>query len=237
MSGRPVSWSEAIQAICRAQIAGIRTSIPGKVLRYDDTAQRADVEILVNDFFFSEDTPGIPIYEEFPTLVNVPVRWLRAGGFVLTMPLGAGDRVWVDFAERSLSEWKARGEKVSPKDLQRHAEWATCTPGGYPETEPLASGDAAARAAGVVLGKDGAAAQIRITSTGIELGAGATDAAALASKTDAALNKLVANITAWTPVAGDGGAALKAILITALTGFAPPSTTYSTGSSLVKVKP
>jgi len=233
VSGRPVSWSEAIQAICRAQIAGIRTSIPGKVLRYDDTKQRADVEILVNDFFFSEDTPGIPIYEEFPTLVNVPVRWLRAGGFVLTMPLGVGDRVWVDFAERSLSEWKARGEKVSPKDLQRHAEWATCIPGGYPETEPLASGDAAARAAGVVLGKDGAETQIRIAASEIKIGATASDFVALQTPVEAKLNALISAFNAHIHAVSGANTLVPTVNVSPAI---PVTAASGLGASVVKAK-
>lgn len=204
MAGVPISWGEAIKAICRAHIAGIRTQIPGKVVRYDDTTQRADVEVSVRDFYFTEEDPGVPQYEDMPILQNVPVRWPRAGDWFLSFPLSPGDRVWIEFAERSLSEWKANGDTASPRDLARHAEWATCSVGGYPEDEPLASGDAAARSAGVVIGKAGTNFQIRIGTTEIKIGAAASDFVALKSLVETELNKIKTALSTAAAPSGGG---------------------------------
>lgn len=231
MPGREVSLGEAIQAVCRSKLARVRTAVPGRVVSYDDTKQCADVEVLVNDFFWSEDSPGAPVYEELPVLPNVLVRWPRAGGYVFTMPLGPGDFVWITFSERSLGEFRTKGEKVNPRDLQRHGDWATCTPGCYPDSTPLASGDASARAAGLVIGKDGAETQIRISPTEIKIGATASDFVALSSKVDALFNQLKTDFSSWAVVANDGGAALKAKLVAGFLTLTP-----NTGATVTKAK-
>lgn len=75
------------------------------------------------------------------------------------------------------------------------------------------------------------AATAKVVATAIELGTGlVTDYAANATKTDAEFARIWNMLSAWTPVANDGGAALKTLIAAA----AP--TVLTVAASQVKVK-
>lgn len=82
----------------------------------------------------------------------------------------------------------------------------------------------------MIVGKEGGT-QIRISSTDIDLGGGATEQATSAKKVFDALDAV---FQAWAPVAGDGGAALKAAWNAAKA--AVPSTQTKMSTLITKVK-
>ncbi|QIG67656.1 baseplate assembly protein V [Rhizobium phage RHph_Y17] len=60
--------------------------IPGKIVSFDPATQTATVQPLYKPKF-----NGTPV--DMPELLEVPVRFSRAGGGAITFPVGAGDKV------------------------------------------------------------------------------------------------------------------------------------------------
>lgn len=179
MSGDPTSLADAVTGAIDATLGKIHTSMPGKVVSYNSLAQTADVQPMCKRQLFNAD--GEKVYESLPLLPAVPVCFPRGGGYVVTFPLQAGDTVVLVFSEAGLAEFLATGSEAEPWDTRRHhISNAVAIPSISPDTAPLASGDNSARAAGIVIGKDGANEQIRFATGSIKLGADATDFVALA---------------------------------------------------------
>lgn len=98
--------------------AELRVALPGRVEKYDDATQRADVLPLLKDTFPGED--GADEVVPLPVLPGVPVIFPGAGGYRVKLPLAAGDVVLLVFSDRSLDKWKAVGGEVDPIDLRQH---------------------------------------------------------------------------------------------------------------------
>lgn len=164
--------------------------LPGRIESYDDAKQKANIELCIGEAF---DDDGTPAVRKYPALVDVPVVFSGSGGRRIKFPVAVGDSVLVIFAARSVDRWLARGGRnVDPGDQRDHdLSDAVAIPGLMDFAHV-----------------DDASTMIDITASEIRLGAGATSAVALKSDLDA----LKSAINSWTPVAMDGGAALKAAL-------------------------
>jgi hypothetical protein len=185
---------------------------------YDASAQTCDVLPQLKRQM--PDGDGGFTIEDLPVLPGVPVCHPRGGGFFASFPLQKGDFVLVVFAERPIGNWRQKGQASNPGDNRMHPlAGAMAIPCNlYPSSQALQDVDGT----NMVIGKDGTSgAQVVITPTGIELGGNAA-AVALASKVKAWFDAFNAAVTGWTPVANDGGAALKAALSTLISGT--PST-------------
>jgi len=110
---------DSLREALRAETAKIRTCIPGRVVSYDHSEQRADVRPVVRSARKDPDTDERVTY--LPDVIpNCPVSFPQGGGFSLTWPLQKGDRVELRFASRSLDEWlTGGGDDVEPKDPRR----------------------------------------------------------------------------------------------------------------------
>ena len=139
----------------------------------------------------------------------------------------------VVFSERAIGNWRQKGEASAPGDLRMHSlAGAVAIPGVFPN-DPGPPDDATPM--DMVLGKDGTAgAQIKITSSEVQLGSGGSDP--VVTKKD--LQSLYFAINAAAPVANDGGAAFKAALLTGLgtAGWTTGTTDGQLGSSVIKAK-
>lgn len=197
--GQP-GLAQILRTAIRARQADVRTSCPGIVIDYDAGKQTCTCKLAVR----IPDVNGIP--QELPPLTDVPVQWQRGGGYFATMPLQAGDAGDIIFSEVDFSAWRTSGEVSDATQERRHGLYAKFYPGGGDDAHPIAD----ASADHMVYGKDGGPV-IRIKPSGIELGAAASDFVALAAKVDANFKALKDMFTAWTPVATDGGAALKTL--------------------------
>jgi hypothetical protein len=185
----------------------LRKVIPATVVAVYPARQTVDVQIAVNNPLF--DDLGNVITEPAPSISDVPLGVVRGGGFLVWVPVAIGDSVLLVFSDLSTDTWRlGDGTPQDPGWVGKHTlDSPFAIPMIAPDAHFLAS--PAAAAGKLVIGKDGGAAQIRISATDIELGAVATDAIALASKVDA----IITALRTWTVVAGDGGAALKAAVI------------------------
>jgi len=184
------SLPEVIRAAIEAQVEGMHVALPGKVVSYDAAKQTVSVDCAVK--LPLKGQYGEVVYESLPTFPDVPVSWPAGGGYFLSMPLDAGDPVLLVFSDIACGEYLNDGVSSEPVDTRRHSlGYPVAIPGGArPDTK--AAADASATA--LVLGKDGSDSQVRVTATGVELGKGATDLAALASVVDANLSTLRAAI-------------------------------------------
>lgn len=193
--------------------------LPGAVQAYDGTTNLADVQVLVEHPVFDDDG-RIDEYENLGVLAGVPVGFYRAGGFYMSGPVAAGDEGILLFASTAIGEWRNSGQRSQPKDPARHSL-------GYPYFLPCAFNDtrtlpdATARAAGLVIGKEGSSEQIRIATGSIQ--AGASGASPLPTQADynallAALSVFLAPAN-WGTITTAGAAAAK--LLTDIQGTGP----------------
>lgn len=150
-----------IRAALDARQEQIFTALPGRVVRYDAAKQAADVQPTLKRPVRRAD--GSTAWEELPILPAVPVLFLAAGGFRLTLPVEEGDPVLVLFTMRAHAEWRRTGEISEPGDRRlHHLSGAVAIPG------LLTEDGAGAHASHAVLGTDETA--IHVTPTEIRLG-------------------------------------------------------------------
>ena len=223
-----VSMAEMVTAAMEARLIDLHTAMPGKVHAYDAAKQTVDVIRSSTDTYPMTTAATWP--GTLPIIPDVPVGFMRGGGFFASFPLKAGDYVLVIFCERSLGAWRQSGEQGDPGDLEIHG-----LSGAYaiPCAAPAAGKLAGAHADNLVIGKDGGA-QIHIKPSGeIDLyEENAGDFVALAQKVLMELNKLkthfavVETVVTGTVIneAGNGGpSALQSALKTAIAGAPYPS--------------
>lgn len=105
-------------AAIRAHIQGSRldthTSLPGIVQSFDAGKQTAVVRPAVQRFFRGQG------FKPLPQLFDVPIQFPRGGGFVLTFPVAKGDECIIQFAERAIDNWHAKGGVQEPSEFRTH---------------------------------------------------------------------------------------------------------------------
>lgn len=127
---------EAIRLGVKSLLNVTHTCLPGVVITYDHTTQKATIQPSVRKIY---QTGKTPLVQDMPILNAVPVVFQRAGSTSISFPLKAGDRVLVLVAERSLDQWISSSEdQVTPQDpRQFHLSDAVCIPGLYPFSDAL----------------------------------------------------------------------------------------------------
>lgn len=223
-----MSTEELLAALLEQQKREIRCSLPGRIESYAKNKRRASIAIEMK--LMLPDGNGGYVARELPVLQNVPVVMLSGGGCFVSLPLRKGDKVVVNFTDLALGAWLQKGSLCEPGDLDLHGlGGAYAYPGILPSTAPLHSDDDSLMRLGI---DNDTSAQLELAPGEVRLGAGATEALAIASKIASALNTLKSAISGTTIVAQDGGASFKSTLLAALSAW-PPSLT----SSNAKAKP
>jgi len=130
---RTTDIGEEIDAAITGRMYGMFTGLPGRVLAFNATEQTATIQP-------EPATYQGDVVVQLPALHDVPVKFPQGGGFRLTWPLVAGDRVWLSFACRPLDAWKA-GAGSEPGGIRSHAlSDATAAPmGPRPIADALAA--------------------------------------------------------------------------------------------------
>lgn len=120
MSRGTPELEHVIREAADARVALVHTGMPGKVISYDHTTQKATVQPIPKGAYDDED--GVLQRYQFQPIANVPVMFpSSSGGYAITFPLTVGDHGWISFGERSIDEWLANGEDTTePADLRRH---------------------------------------------------------------------------------------------------------------------
>ena len=99
-------------------VADLHTALPGKIVRYDASTQKADVQLLIKERYADES--GATQARELPVIPAVPVQFPGAGGYRITFPVANNDTGLVIFSEASLDKWLVSGGTVDPSDDRRH---------------------------------------------------------------------------------------------------------------------
>lgn len=126
------TWAKAIQQLFEARLCELHTGMPGRIVSYDSATQKASVQPELKRKFRDGAVVDIPV------IPDVTVCMPRAGKAFLSLPLKAGDQVWLMFSERSTDDWKQSGGSVDPSVVPRKHDFADafCYPGGYPFNNP-----------------------------------------------------------------------------------------------------
>lgn len=194
---------ELLEEVHRSFMLDVHVSMPAVTRAYNASTQRGDFLPVVKGSV--KDSDGANVYEARPVIQNVPVRWESAGGYYEHKPLAAGDHGWLIFSEDCYAVWRTTGEISVPGDLTRHSlSYPFFLPGAWPDDQPLPDAPASGEAVSIVP----AGGHLRVSKAG---NAAAAKFVPLAPLTDANFQKIVQLFSSWTPVASDGGAALKTL--------------------------
>lgn len=125
---------DLLEAAAERKLAGEYGDLPARVVTYDDTLQKADVQPLVM-------LPRDGRLHLADLVRGIPVRWPSAAAGALTFPLVAGDVGWIRVAGAHIAAWKIRGLEADPSAHPRRGRLtdAVFEPGSRPRTNPLPS--------------------------------------------------------------------------------------------------
>lgn len=107
------TMTDAMRQAVLFQLYDVHTALPGTIISYDSTLQKATIHPSLKKSYLDGTT------QEMPILNNVPVIFPRAGGASLTFPVVQGDTCLLLFIERSIDLWKSVGGVVAPDDPRK----------------------------------------------------------------------------------------------------------------------
>lgn len=129
--------TDVIKSAVESRLTDLHVMLPGEFVSYDPLTGKASVKALIKRKF--EDDKLV----ELPLMANVPVMLPRTALATIYIPIAAGDKCMIIFAERSLDAWKKFGGAQDPQDRRKHhLSDAVAIPGLYPFADaPLITAD------------------------------------------------------------------------------------------------
>lgn len=118
MTTRNTTLQDLLARFRESMVADLHTALPGKIVKYDESTQKADVQPLIKERYTDES--GTAQARELPVIPAVPVQFTGSGGYRITFPVVAGDTGLIVFSEASLDKWLVSGGTVDPADDRRH---------------------------------------------------------------------------------------------------------------------
>jgi hypothetical protein len=104
----------ALNARVDAFAANLNTCLPGIIRSFDEGTQTATVQPAIKRLFREQGAVDLP------PLVDVPVKFPRGGGFVLTFPIAAEDECLLSFSQRAIDFWWQNGGVQLPSEYRTH---------------------------------------------------------------------------------------------------------------------
>jgi hypothetical protein len=98
---------EALRTAIDGQIAEVWTALPGIVKSVNFAQMTCTVQPAIRMMVTGSN--GIQTPKDIPVLLDVPIVFPSAGGFILTLPIADGDEVLVIFASRCIDTWWQNG--------------------------------------------------------------------------------------------------------------------------------
>jgi hypothetical protein len=96
----------------------LRVCIPGIIQSFNADTQTVTVKPAIREKVINADLTES--WVELPLLVDVPIVLPRAGNFILTMPITAGDECLVIFGDVCIDAWYSLGKIQNQIDKRRH---------------------------------------------------------------------------------------------------------------------
>jgi len=116
--GNDVRRSTAAELLVSNRLLALRTMTVGRVTRvFSNGWVEVDpqIQMVVRSDLTQAETP-----QDIGLLSRIPIGYYKAGGFIITLPVAAGDEGVIMFSDRSLDMWKATGRKAPPRDHRFH---------------------------------------------------------------------------------------------------------------------
>lgn len=117
MNERDPSRSVNEENKARSRAIKTRVASPGIIQSFDSITQTASVQLAIREKRYND---GEEIWEDVPLLVDVPVVFPRAGGYLLTLPIAPGDECLVIFGDNCMDAWWQSGGVQNQIDCRRH---------------------------------------------------------------------------------------------------------------------
>lgn len=105
---------EAMQYSIDTMLYLLRTAQPAEVISFNETQNTVHVQPCIMGKLANRDAKPLP------ELLDVPVSFYGAGGYVITHKPQAGDICVLIVNDRSLSRWKQAGGVIDPGERRRH---------------------------------------------------------------------------------------------------------------------
>ena len=83
--------------------ANLRVAVPGIIQAFDSVEQTVRVQPAIRELVTGSDYTPVSI--PLPELLDVPIVLPRAGAYVITLPIQAGDECLVIFADQCIDAW------------------------------------------------------------------------------------------------------------------------------------
>lgn len=109
---------QAMRLVLDGRQSCIWTAMPGIVQSVDLAAMTCEIQPAIQGTI--EDENGKLQSVNLPLLVDVPIVFPGAGGFVITFPIAAGDEVLVVFGSRCIDAWWQSGGIQRPMEARMH---------------------------------------------------------------------------------------------------------------------
>ena len=192
----------------RSIFGRMHTGMIARVVSYDATKQTVDVQPVAHQAY-ADGTP-----QRIDVIRRVPVCHASGAGYMMAMPFAQGDDVFLSFSERSVAEWRTRGDGDFVPFLKDR--FALSDAVAFPLRSP-AKALGSARADALVIGEDAPATGMRITIKDQRIAIG-TPAVELLDTLDAFLGALdvflgVTSAAVIEPALGASSVALKAQVV------------------------
>jgi hypothetical protein len=91
--------------------------MPGIIQSFDATEQTVTVQCAIREKINMDCNLS---WQDIPLLLDVPIIFPRAGNYILTMPIQAGDECLVVFGDSCMDAWWQSGGVQNQIDCRRH---------------------------------------------------------------------------------------------------------------------
>jgi hypothetical protein len=196
---------QAMRLVLDGRQSTLWTAMPGIVQSVDFGKMTCSVQPAIQGTVELEN--GTYQSVNLPLLVDVPICFPSAGGFIITMPLAANDEVLVVFASRCIDAWWQSGSVSRPMEARMHdLSDGFAIPG--PRSQPNVVGDISSSA--LQIRNDAGTAYVEISASGaIKLKSSSTVAIDAPATTVSGTLVVTGALTAATlATAGAGGASI-----------------------------
>lgn len=164
MSQQAFTLAELIGRGMENRLLDVHTAIPVRVVKYDESTQKVDVQPLIKRAFTDETEQRI--VQSLPVIPSVPVVFPGAGKWRMTFPITTQTTGCLIFCEASLDQWLQQGGEVDPLDDRKHS---LADGMFYPGLRDFAHALKSAPVDRMTIGDD-EGNQIHIDSTSIKIG-------------------------------------------------------------------